>query len=178
MERSCTLILRKGVCHWLASPKNCLPNLGFVTHLWRRSVVTHIRFGVARSYPGHVEYLSPEWITAAQLAVAGAAADAPASQLVIDQHVTDHVSYRVTVAPSGCSLEIIEPNNDATTADASFRQDIATARSIATGGTDAHQAFLLGHIRFDGDINVLIEQRAVFEWLQHALAPVMATTTF
>lgn len=63
-------------------------------------------------------------------------------------------------------------------ADATFRQSLATARAIASGETDAHQAFLLGEIRFEGTIEALIEHRDSLQWLHQALAPVMATTTW
>ena len=59
-----------------------------------------------------------------------------------------------------------------------FHQDLDTAQAVAQGTTDAHQAFLLGQITFEGSIDVLIERRDAFTWLAAVLAPVLATTTF
>lgn len=73
----------------------------------------------------------------------------------------------------------ITPLDDSSTpADAIFRQSIETARAVAQGTTDAHQAFLLGHIIFEGNIDVLIERRDAFTWLADALVPVLAETVF
>ena len=122
-------------------------------------------------------FLSEEWLSAANAAVQ-ATEGAPQDPLVIDQHITGARSYRIVLGPRP-SVERIDPT-DATRppADGSFTQSIATARSIATGETDAHQAYLLGQIRFEGDVNALIERRDAFEWLERALAPAMAQTTF
>ena len=129
-----------------------------------------------------MHYLSDEWIVAASSALANAVTAAPAGRVVVDQHIDGVVSYRVTIEHNTGSLTPLgtTPPGQASTpgADASFHQSIETARAVAAGTTDAHQAFLLGHIRFDGNIDVLIEHRDAFAWMQAALAPVMAATTF
>jgi len=123
-----------------------------------------------------VNYLSAEWIAAADGAVKSAAASAPAEGLVIDQLVTGACNYRLVLGPHP-SVHAIS-GSETEQADAVFSQDLATATAVAQGTTDAHQAFLLGRIRFEGNINVLIERRDAFDWLESVLAPVLAGTTF
>ena len=96
--------------------------------------------------------------------------------MVVDQLVHDVVDYRVIIERDACSISLL--NNDLPPADAVFRQSRDTAQAVAQGTTDAHQAFLLGQITFEGNIDVLIERRDAFTWLASALAPVLATTTF
>lgn len=131
-------------------------------------------------YDRVVRYLSQEWIAAADEAVRAAAAQAPPGQLVIDQHVTDVVSYRIRVSRGDCSVSVPVPDTGSGkgSADATFTQGFDTAQAVASGETDAHQAFLLGRITFTGDADVLIQRRDAFTWLAEALAPVMAATDF
>ena len=125
-----------------------------------------------------VQYLSNEWLAAADAAVRSASGSAPAEGITIDQHITDRVDYRVVVERDACSITALTAEPTDAAADASFTQDAATAAAVAQGTTDAHQAFLLGRIRFEGNIDVLIERRDAFEWLAGALAPVLAETSF
>jgi len=128
-----------------------------------------------------VRYLSNEWIKAANTAVQAAASAAPANRVVVDQRVSDAVNYRITVERDACaivSLDDAETTTRGPAADAVFRQSLDTARAVAQGTTDAHQAFLLGQITFEGNIDVLIERRDAFTWLESVLAPVLAETTF
>jgi len=124
-----------------------------------------------------VRYLSKDWIAAADAAVKATATSAPAGRVVVDQTIDDVVSYRVTIDATDPSVIEVSGHGH-TEADATFRQTAATASAVAQGHTDAHQAFLLGHIQFTGDISLLIERRSSFEWLASALAPVLAKTTF
>ncbi|MEM7093476.1 MAG: hypothetical protein AAF567_10780 [Actinomycetota bacterium] len=120
-----------------------------------------------------MQYLSDAWFAAADAAVRGAG-PAPSGPLTIVQQVDGVGAWKVTL---GASPEIrrFAPGVEEA-ADATFRQTAETARRIARGETDAHQAFLLGDISFDGDITRLIEHRAALDWLEAALAPVMAAT--
>lgn len=124
-----------------------------------------------------MRYLSNEWIEAANDAVTAAAANAPTDRLVIDQHIDGASSYRVIVERDACSITTLAQPG-AETAHASFRQSAATAQAVAQRTTDAHQAFLLGHITFEGSVDILIARRDAFAWLEAALAPLMARTTF
>ena len=127
-----------------------------------------------------MRYLSEQWITAADKAVKSAAGSAPKGRIVIDQVIEGSISYRIVI--DGDDASITQHANDELrvedTADARFSQSLATAAAVAQGQTDAHQAFLLGHIRFDGDVSVLIERRASLVWLETVLAPVLAQTEF
>jgi hypothetical protein len=128
-------------------------------------------------YAQIVRYLSEEWLSAADRAVRDAS-PAPSGALVIDQHIDDEgtaLCWRTTLGLQS-RIERIAP--ESTGADAVFRQSYATARAIAQGSSDAHQAFLLGDIRFEGSIDALITHRGSFEWLEQALAPVMAATSW
>ena len=123
-----------------------------------------------------MRYLTSEWIQAADAAVQAAASTAPEAQIVVDQLVLDTVDYRVRIERTACSIALLD--DGLAPADAVFRQTRETAQAVAQGTTDAHQAFLLGHITFEGNIDLLIERRDAFTWLAEALQPVLAKTTF
>ena len=122
-----------------------------------------------------MRYLSDEWFEAADAAVRDAS-PAPV-ELTIDQHVDGSASWRVAI---GVDSRIQRLDSNAAelpdAADAVFRQAQDTAAAIARGDRDSHQAFLLGEIRFEGDIDRIIERRAGLDWLHAALEPVMART--
>ena len=124
-----------------------------------------------------MRYLSSEWIDAANEAVAVVAATAPVERLIIDQHIAGASSYRVSIERDACSVTALAGDTEPEP-DASFRQSAATAQALAQRTTDAHQAFLLGHITFEGNVDVLIARRDAFSWLEAALAPLMRRTQF
>lgn len=153
---------------------------GFAASIRRRGPPTR-PICVSLHYDRAVRYLSSEWIAAAADAVERAQDHAPAEPTIVDQHVEDTVSYRVVIETGACSLTVLDDATDfpaEPAADATFHQSHATARAVASGETDAHQAFLLGKIRFEGDVGVLIQRRASFDWLAEVLSPVMAATEF
>lgn len=125
-----------------------------------------------------MHYLSDEWITAADAAIQAASATAPSGQVIVDQIVEGACSYRVIIDQGASSITPLDEQASLAPADASFRQTAATAAAVAQGHTDAHQAFLLGQIRFEGDINILIERREALIWLETVLAPVIALSVF
>lgn len=102
---------------------------------------------------------------------------APAGAVVIDQLIGAELGYRVVVSDKGSSLTP-RLQQDARQADAVFSQSLETAKAIALGRSDAHRSFLLGEIEFRGNIETIISQRDVFDWLEKALSPVMAITDF
>jgi hypothetical protein len=124
-----------------------------------------------------VQYLSSEWIAAANTVVEAAARTAPVAPVVIDQYVDGATNYRVMIERDACSIVSFKDPPPGPP-DASFRQNIETARAVAQRTTDAHQAFLLGHIRFEGNSDLLIERRDAFRWLEATLAPLLAKTTW
>jgi len=125
-----------------------------------------------------MRYLSDAWLDAANDALATSEAPPQGARLIIDQHVSDVGSWRVVIDDAPHIDRLAGEDPERSRADAAFRQSLATAHAIAVGSTDAHQAFLLGEIRFEGDINAVIQQRDALRWLQLALAPVMAQTTW
>lgn len=125
-----------------------------------------------------MRYLSEEWILAADACVRSASAAAPSGRIVIDQVIEDACSYRITIEQDAASITQIDGQTQVSAADARFRQTAATAAAVAQGHTDAHQAFLLGQIRFEGDISILIDRREALVWLETVLAPVMSETVF
>ena len=131
-----------------------------------------------------VRYLSDEWIAAADDAVRSDANSAPAGRIVVDQYIDDVASYRIRIDRGDCAIVSLRNGDDGHRgsdghdADVVFRQSAETARAVAMGETDAHQAFLLGQIRFEGNIDLLIRRRDAFDWLASRLAPVIASTEF
>lgn len=124
-----------------------------------------------------MDYLSDTWIDAANHALAADSTLFDNAELAIFQQVTGARSYLVTI--TGVRAWIVDTNHADPPPNAlCFQQDWATACRIARGETDAHQAFLLGEIRFSGDIASLITHATTFDRLAGALAPVMARTTF
>ena len=123
-----------------------------------------------------MRYLSSQWIRAADAAVKAASSTAPEGRVVVDQLVRDVADYRVSIGRNACSITALVGGLPAP--DAVFRQSGDTARAVAQGTTDAHQAFLLGQITFEGDIGVLIERRDAFTWLATVLEPLLAQTSF
>lgn len=133
-----------------------------------------------------MRYLSAEWFEKANAALHAQSNHAPPGRVIVDQTLLSPteppVTYRITIERAAAQIvrgaDASDSDDERQPADAHFEQQIATAAAIVRGETDAHQAFLLGHIRFRGDISVLIEHRAAFEWLETTLAPVLQETTF
>lgn len=123
-----------------------------------------------------VRYLSDEWIAAADRLLREHS-PRPSVSLTIVQQVDGLCRYRIVISPSATRVETLHPD-EANDADAVFIQSAETATNIARGETDAHQAFLLGKIDFEGSIETLIECRDAFGWLAEAFAPLMAETSF
>lgn len=125
-----------------------------------------------------MRYLSDQWLAAADQALRARADAVPAGDLVIDQHIAEKASYRITVSGDQTSLSRIDASTATPGAHVVFRQSASTARAVAQGTTDAHQAFLLGQIRFEGDIEALINHRDALNWIEQTLAPLLEVTTF
>lgn len=124
-----------------------------------------------------MQYLSDEWFEAADAAVR--ASPAPPAEIVVDQHIDGGPSWRVVIGPEPSVQRLpVDPAVELPEADAVFHQSRRTAEAIARGDTDSHQAFLLGQVRFSGDIDRLLSRREALAWLQQALAPVMNETVW
>ena len=130
-------------------------------------------------------YLSPEWLAEAdQLAQASetlltATADV---QLVLRQEVAatplGDVSYEVRFDQGRVGVASVSAGDQegASPPDITLRQDYRCAVAIWSGTADAHDAFLDGRVRLDGDPRLLTAAAPALEALAEALAPLRAET--
>ncbi|MDQ2649748.1 MAG: SCP2 sterol-binding domain-containing protein [Actinomycetota bacterium] len=106
-----------------------------------------------------VEFLSPEWFEALRRGAAGASVP-PDLALVVQEVIgegPDEVAFAIRLG--GGRVEIVEGRVD--DADVSFRQDIDTARAIASGALAAQAAFMEGRLKVGGDLRALLANAAV-----------------
>lgn len=127
-----------------------------------------------------IRFLSDDWLEHFDRALREAAGDAPAPDppLALTQIIdtpTGVVTYTVIVDGDQTRL-VHDTIDDAATA--IYRQDEATAAAIASGATEAHEAFMLGRIVIDGDVQALIDHRDDLAWVATVTAPLIAQTTF
>jgi putative sterol carrier protein len=128
-----------------------------------------------------VAFLSPAWIDALDEAfrddpsLAGATADVA---LVIQQEVSnpdgpddtwhvaiDHGSVRVAAGA-------------AEHPDVVFRQDRATAVAVGRGELSAQTAFMIGKLRVDGNVGLLLQHHDLFDSVDDVFSAVRATTDY
>jgi hypothetical protein len=118
-----------------------------------------------------MRHLSPEWLRAADDAVAAITVD-PTTAVVIEQRVTDgpdgDVVYRVVVGDGRCRIVA----GDDPPADVSITTPWGLADSIAHGTVSAQQAFLQGEIRVSGDPSVLVRHAELSVELSAALSSI------
>ena len=127
-----------------------------------------------------VQYLSDEWISAvaqeiatdATIKVAAAAYSVSVSQLVTGTPFGD-VSYHLVCRDGAVSFK-----KGAAPSDVLFTQTYATAVGVATGNINAADAFINGHVRFQGDHQRLIDAQPVFGALDAVFARVRLRTAF
>ena len=127
-----------------------------------------------------VQYLSDEWMAAAQDALAGAdPVGGTGSEPVVLQ-------YEVTAAPGGkrsYGLRFADgnvaiepgPHKDAV---ASFTLDYDVAAEIARGQLSTQAAFMQGRVKLGGDVMVLVRQHALLDGLQDALGALRDRTEY
>ncbi|WP_421121063.1 SCP2 sterol-binding domain-containing protein [Aquihabitans daechungensis] len=125
-------------------------------------------------------FLSDEWIGALHDAAAtdaDLAARTREVSLTIEQEVTGapdgDVRYHLTFE-RGAVAVTPGPAPEATVR---FRQDYATAASIAMGHGSAQRAFMTGRLRVGGDLRVLLDHSEVLAQLDDVFAGVRARTT-
>jgi hypothetical protein len=128
-----------------------------------------------------VRYLSPEWFTAANEALA---ADDKLRQLTADLGLV--LEQTVEGGPDGpiCWHFVLDhgevqlvagPTWDA---DIRFRTNYEVAEAIAQGDLAAPQAFVDGDLSVTGDLRLLVTQLHTLAALDDALAEVRRATTF
>ena len=127
-----------------------------------------------------VRYLSDEWITAVAqeiatdtaLKIAAAAPSVSVTQLVTGTPFGD-VTYHLAYRDGEVSFK-----KGAAPSDVVFTQTYATAVGVATGNINAADAFLNGHVRFQGDHQRLIDAQPFFAALDGVFARVRLRTAF
>lgn len=126
-----------------------------------------------------MQYLSPEWMEAARLAIARDASLARATagvRLTVEHVVVDGpggmARWHVTIDDGDVALSqgpAVEP-------DLRFTTDYATASSIAAGTLGAQRAFVEGRLRVGGDLAALIHHHKALATIDDALAGVRVRT--
>jgi SCP-2 sterol transfer family len=118
-----------------------------------------------------MRYLSPEWLRAADDAVAMIDVD-PTTAVVIEQRVPGgpdgDIVYRLVAKDGRCRLVA----GDDPPADVSITTPWELANAIATGAASAQQAFLHGEIRIGGDPAVLVRHAELSAELSAALSSI------
>jgi putative sterol carrier protein len=125
-------------------------------------------------------YLTPEWLDAAQRAVAADTRLADVTknvELTVQQVVTNgpdgDAAYRVVIDNGHVSVEGGEADATIT-----FVQDWDTAAAINRGDLSAQGAFMTGRIRVRGDLPRLVELGEVFGGVDDVFAGLRARTTY
>jgi hypothetical protein len=126
-----------------------------------------------------VQYLSPKWLEAARLALAGDPSLAQATagvRLTIEHVVVDApggtVRWHLTIDDGGVGLT----EGPAVDPDLRFTTDYATASGIAAGTVGAQRAFVEGRLRVGGDLAALIRHQKALATIDDALAGVRVRT--
>lgn len=127
--------------------------------------------GTAR-YALDVQYLSDEWIEAANTAVAGLA---PSTEPF-------SVSYTVTDGQDGERSYTLDLSQRSVVVGADapvgLRMSWGIAKAIALGEVSAQRAFLDGNMQIQGDAQALVGNADGMAAVDAALAPLRATTTY
>jgi SCP-2 sterol transfer family len=126
-----------------------------------------------------VQYLSPEWMEAARLAIARDAGLARATagvRLTVEHVVVDGPGgigrWHVTIDDGDVALT----EGPAEDPDLRFTTDYVTASSIAAGTLGAQRAFVEGRLRVGGDLRALIRHQKALATIDDALAGVRVRT--
>ena len=127
-----------------------------------------------------VQYLSDEWISAVAQEIA---TDATIKVAAVEHSVS--ISQLVTGTPFGdvsyhlvCRDGAVSFKKGAASSDVLFTQTYATAVGVATGSINAADAFINGHVRFQGDHQRLIDAQPLFGALDAVFARVRLRTAF
>jgi SCP-2 sterol transfer family len=126
-----------------------------------------------------VHYLSPEWMEAARLAIAGDASLGGATagvRLTVEHVVTGGpqgtIRWHITIDDRKVGLA----EGPALAPDLRFTTDYTTAAKIASGELGAQRAFVEGRLRVGGDLGALIRHQKALSTIDDALAGVRART--
>lgn len=127
------------------------------------------------------EFLSAEWIAALDDAARGAgelvvsAGDRP---FVVEHRVRgangDHATHHFVFTGGGARVV----RGPGTEPDIVMTTDLATARSLLLGTTNAQRALAVGRLRIDGDTDALAEHADLLLAVDDVFATVRSATTF
>ena len=126
-----------------------------------------------------MQYLSPEWMEAARLAIARDASLAGGTagvRLTVEHVVVDGPGGAVRWHLRIDDGEVALAEGPAADPDLRFTTDYATASSIATGTLGAQRAFVEGRLRVGGDLAALIRYHKALASIDDALAGVRVRT--
>lgn len=119
-----------------------------------------------------MQYLSDEWIEAANAAVSGLE---PAAKPFA-------VSYTVTDGPAGersYTLDLVGPSIETgASAPVGLRMQWDIAKAIALGEGSAQRAFLDGNMRIEGDAQALVGNTDGMSAVEAALTNLRSSTTY
>ena len=121
-----------------------------------------------------LEYLSDEWIQAADAALAASGLRAPdGERFAVEQRVGE-VVFHMVFDSDGASAR----SGAATDPAVVFSQSRDTAVAIAQGEQSAEEAVLNGEITFEGDPMALLSHRRLLTRAEDVFADVRARTTW
>ena len=126
-----------------------------------------------------LSFLSPAWVAALDEAARASgplAAGCEDLDLVIEQRITGRpdgdVAFHLTLRHGRASVTA----GPAASPTITFVQDLATARSIASGEGSAQRAFMAGDLRIGGDLRILLDHQEVLAGIDDVFRSVRADT--
>jgi putative sterol carrier protein len=128
-----------------------------------------------------LRYLSRDWLAALgdEVARRDEVRDAAAGHaLAVTQVVTDGPDGDVTYHLEIGNGTVVFGPGPAAAEDVRFVQNWDTAVAVATGTTNAQEAFLRGRITLAGNQRRLVDAQPVFAVLEQVLAPVREATSY
>jgi hypothetical protein len=128
-----------------------------------------------------IRYLSKEWIESVGIEVAASGG----LQSLGDKHAFG-LTQVVTSTPYGEVKYHLQSGNgavafavgEANPEDVRFTQSFETAVAVAIGTLNAQEAFINGHIRFNGDQQCLIDAQGIFALLDEVFTSVRERTDY
>jgi hypothetical protein len=126
-------------------------------------------------------YLSPEWLAAADAALAGDASLRAATaglHLSVEQVVTGGPDGDVTYHVAADDGAVRITPGRAAVPTVTFTQDYATAAAVGSGALSAQGAFMTGRIRIRGELERLVAYSDAFSEIDDVLAPLRAETVY